>query len=102
MNAKPTIERFRYSRLVAPVVLILFAVGWYRFSVVYIQGADDQLVAKNNLAVYVPIQQIQSYLTVLLDATILVVAIGLAILVYNILKFARFRARRARGITPST
>ena len=102
MSAVPP-QRFRYVRLVAPVILILFTLGWYRFSVVYIQAANNQLVANNNLAVYVPIQQISGYLAALLDATYIVVVVGLIVLAYNFGKFLRFRAsvRRSERLAPS-
>ena len=102
MNTVPP-QRFRYVRLIAPAVLILFTLGWYRFSVVYIQAANNQLVANNNLAVYVPIQQISGYLTALLDATYVVVAFGVIVLAYNLGKFLRFRAsvRRSENPAPS-
>lgn len=98
MSASERPRRFRYVRLVAPVVLILFTLGWYRFSVVYIQAANDQLVASNNLAVYVPIQQITGYLAALLDATYLIVGVSLVILAYNLVRFLQFRASRASAI----
>ena len=75
-----------------PLVLVLFAVGWYQFSVTYIQGADNQLVA-NNLAVYVPIQQVQGYLAALLGATYLTVSVGLIVFAYYLVKFLRIRSR---------
>jgi len=92
MSALATTQRVTYSRLVAPIVLILFAVGWYQFSVVYIQGANDQLVANNNLAVYVPIQQVQGYLAALLEVTYLTVAAGLILFLYYLRKFLKSRS----------
>lgn len=91
MRAQDARQRFSRVRLVAPIVLILFALGWYRFSVVYIQAANDQLVLHNNLAVYVPIQQVSGYLTALDDATEVIVLLGLLILTYNVVSFVRLR-----------
>ncbi len=93
MKVQSTAQRFRYSRLVAPIILILFALGWYQFSVVYIQGANNQLVENDNLSVYVPVQQIHGYLVALLDATYIIVTIGLVLLAYNLVKFLQFRTR---------
>lgn len=83
MSEPAPARRVNYVRLLAPLVLVLLAVGWYEYSVVYIQGADDQLVSSGNLAVYVTVQQVQSYLVVLLPATIIVVALGIAAFAYN-------------------
>jgi len=91
MNAFESSHRVSYSRLIAPIVLILFAVGWYQFSVVYIQGANDQLVANNNLAVYVPIQQVQGYLAALLDVTYITVAAGTIVFAYFLAKSLKSR-----------
>ncbi|MDA4121831.1 MAG: hypothetical protein OK456_01470 [Thaumarchaeota archaeon] len=89
MSAGSTTRRPRYGRLIAPLVLILFVVGWYQFSSVYIQGANNQLVASGNLAVYVPVQQVSGYLAALLDATYATVVIGLLIFAYNLFRFRR-------------
>jgi hypothetical protein len=94
MTAPNTPRKFRYSRLIAPIALILFAIGWYQFSVVYIPGANSQLVANDNLAVYVPIQQIQGYLAALLDATYITVSVGLLMFAYYLVKLVRFRSAR--------
>jgi hypothetical protein len=90
-SARPQI---RYSRLIAPIVLILFAVGWYRFSAIYIQGADNQLVANNNLAVYVTIQQVQGYMAALLDATYFTVAVGAIMFAFYFVKYLKAGSAR--------
>lgn len=92
MSALVAPQRFNYTRLVAPMLLVLFALGWYQFSAIYIQGADNQLVANNNLAVYVPVQQVQGYLAALLDATYLTVSAGLILFAYYFVKLLRFRS----------
>jgi hypothetical protein len=94
MSTRVTSQKFSYGKLIAPIVLALFAVGWYQFSIVYIQGADNQLVANGNLAVYVPIQQVSGYLAALLDATYLTVSAGLIIFAYYAVKLLRIRSRR--------
>jgi len=94
MSTQVTAQRFSYARLIAPIVLVLFVVGWYQFSIVYIQGADNQLVASGNLAVYVPIQQVNGYLAALLDATYIAASAGLIVFVYHLAKLLRIRSRR--------
>jgi hypothetical protein len=96
MNSQATHERVRVAGLVAPLVLVLFVVGWYQFSLVYIQRADDQLVASGNLAVYVPVQQVHGYLAALLDATYLAASAGLIVFAYSLAKLVRARSRRWR------
>jgi hypothetical protein len=85
-------QRSTRSRLVAPVMLVLFALGWYQFSVVYIQAADNQLVASGNLAVYVTVQQIHGYLTALLYATYATVVLGTIAFLYNLARTLRRRS----------
>jgi heme/copper-type cytochrome/quinol oxidase subunit 1 len=82
-----------YVRLVAPLLLIAFAVLWYEFSVVYIQGANNQLLAYNNLAVYVTLQQVSAYLQVLLITTYVTAAAGALAFAYYLVKLLRIRAR---------
>jgi hypothetical protein len=94
MSNEKAARRFSYSRLIAPLALILFAVGWYQFSSVYIAGANDQLVANGNLAVYVPIQQVQGYLAALLDATYFTASVGLMMFAYYLVKLLRFKLGR--------
>lgn len=93
MSTQQNAQRVSYARLAAPIVMVLFVVGWYQFSVVFIQQADNQLVASGNLAVYVPVQQVQGYLAALLDATYLAVAAGLAVFGYYLVKVFRIRSR---------
>jgi hypothetical protein len=93
MTAQSIARRFSYAKLIAPMVLVLFALGWYQFSIVYIQGADSQLVANGNLAVYVPVQQVNGYLAALLDATYITVAAGLFVFAYYLVKLLRIKSR---------
>jgi len=93
MRGQATAVRPRYGRLVAPLILALFAVGWYQFSIVYIQRANDQLVANNNLAVYVSVQQVQGYLAALLDATLLTISAALIAFAYFFVKLVMAKSR---------
>ena len=93
MKTRATAAKFSYAKLAAPLALALFIVAWYQFSVVYIQRADDQLVASDSLAVYVPIQQVQGYLAALLDATYITVFTALIVFAYYLVKLIRTRPR---------
>jgi hypothetical protein len=97
MRSQPKAQKLGYASLVAPLVLVIFVLGWYEFSVVYIQSADDQLVANNNLAVYVPIQQVQGYLSALLDAVYFAVFAGLIVFAYRLATTLRSRSRMKRA-----
>jgi len=88
--------KFNRVRLIAPLILIAFAVFWYEFSVTYIQGADNQLVAKGNLAVYVTVQQVTAYLQALRLTTYATAAVGALAFAYYLVKLLRFRAADAR------
>jgi hypothetical protein len=94
MSSEANAARFNYARLVAPLVLVLFVLGWYQFSVIYVQRADNQLVAHDNLAVYVPIQQVQGYLAALLGATYMTASAGLVAFAYQLAKLLRVRPRK--------
>ncbi len=82
---------FHYRFLIAPIVLLLFAVGWYRFSIVYIQGANLQLVDHNNYSVYVPFQQISAYLQAMRYFTYVTVALALIMFLYFLARFIQFK-----------
>ena len=90
-------QKINRIRLVAPLILIAFAVLWYQFSVVYIQGADNQLVAKDNLSVYVTIQQVTAYLQALRLATYATGAVGALAFSYYLVKLLRFMGLRCPG-----
>ena len=84
-------KNFPYRFLIAPLVVLLFAIGWYRFSETYIQNANQQLVEHANLSVYVPLQQLSAYMTAVLDFTYLSVTLSLIFFSYYLAKFVRFR-----------
>jgi hypothetical protein len=85
----PGSHRAAYARLFAPLVLVVFAVFWYQFSLVYIQGANNQLVANDNLSVYVTVQQVSAYLEALRLATYATVAAGTLAFAYRLVKLIR-------------
>ena len=84
--------------IIAPLGLLLFAVGWYRFSVVYIQGANLQLVQHNNYSVYVPFQQISAYLQALQDFTYVTASIALVMFLYFLARFIQFKRATSRTV----
>jgi hypothetical protein len=86
MTAQP---KFAYVRLFAPLVLVAFVVFWYQFSLVYIQGANNQLVANDNLSVYVTVQQVNAYLQALKLATYATVSAGTLAFLYYLVKLFR-------------
>lgn len=79
------------KNLIAPLGLLAFALVWYQFSVVYIQGANLQLVEHNNLSVYVPLQQLGAYMTAVLGFTYATVSIALILFSYNLVRFIQLR-----------
>jgi hypothetical protein len=89
---------FPYRFLIAPIALLLFAVGWYRFSVVYIQGANLQLVDHNNYSVYVPFQQISAYLQALREFTYVTVAIALIMFLYFLVRLIQFKRAMPKSL----
>lgn len=84
-------KAFPYRFLIAPIGLLLFSLGWYRFSVVYIQGANLQLVDHNNYSVYVPFQQVSAYIQALQDFTYVTVAIAAMMFVYFLARFIQYK-----------
>ena len=93
---------FPYRFLVAPLVLLGFALGWYQFSVVYIQGANAQLIQNGNYAVYVPVQQIQAYMGALREFTYATVAVALIMLLYFLVRFIQFKRKiPAKNLEPA-
>ncbi len=98
MTTSQDIQKKSFPRrfLIAPLVLLLFAVGWYRFSVVYIQGANLQLVQHNNYSVYVPLQQVSAYLQALQEFTYVTAAIALVMFLYFLVRFVQFKRTTSR------
>ncbi|MGI0091168.1 MAG: hypothetical protein ACREBS_05620 [Nitrososphaerales archaeon] len=90
-NMQKSTATFPYRFLVAPLVLLAFALCWYQFSVIYIQGANAQLVRNDNYAVYVPIQQIHAYLGALLEFTYLTVGVSLIMFAYFLVRYIQFK-----------
>ncbi len=86
-----TAQKIHYRFLIAPLVLLLFALGWYEFSAIYIQRANSQLVLNNNYAVYVPIQQLNAYMGALREFTYATSAIALIMFFYFLARFVQFK-----------
>ena len=84
----------RYIRkLLAPLVLSLFAIGWYRFSEVVLSHADQIALNNANFAVYVQSVQFDGYLTATRYICYAIVYIGLALFWYNLVKIVEVKER---------
>ncbi len=76
-------------KLLAPLVLSMFAVGWYKFSEVYLVGSDKLALSNGNYAVYVVPTQMQGYLTATLWICYFLVFAGLSVFWYNTVKIVQ-------------
>lgn len=73
-------------RLLAPIILSLFAIGWYKFSEIYLVNSDNIALSHGNYAVYVTPQQLEGYLTATLWICYFFVFVGLSLFWYNLVK----------------
>ncbi|WP_236748978.1 hypothetical protein [Acidianus manzaensis] len=73
-------------KLLAPLILSLFAIGWYKFSLIYLVGSDNLALQHGNYAVYVVPQQMEGYLNATLWLCYFLVFAGLSIFWYNLVK----------------
>ncbi|BCU69076.1 hypothetical protein [Stygiolobus caldivivus] len=80
-------------RLLAPLVLSLFAIGWYRFSEVTLAHANQIALNTANFAVYVQQQQFEGYLTAARFICYTVVYVGLALFWYNLVKIVEVKEK---------
>jgi hypothetical protein len=76
-------------KLLAPIVLSLFAIGWYKFSEIYLVNSDNTALAHSNYAVYVVPQQLTGYLTATLWICYFLVFAGLSVFWYNLVKIVQ-------------
>lgn len=86
-------RNFPLRRIVAPVVLVLFVLGWYRFSGAYIQTDDASLLAHGNYAVYVPIQQVAAYMQAVTWVSYAAVFAGLVMLWSGLVAYVERKER---------
>nr|WP_240931216.1 hypothetical protein [Acidianus sulfidivorans] len=76
-------------KLLAPLVLSLFAIGWYKFSEIYLVSSDNLALQNGNYAVYVVPQQMQGYLNATLWLCYFLVFAGLSVFWYNLVKIVQ-------------
>jgi|ECHhosMinimDraft_1075155.scaffolds.fasta_scaffold29678_2 hypothetical protein len=92
-----TNKGFPLRRIIAPIVLILFVLGWYRFSGAYIQTDDASLLAHGNYAVYVPVQQVSAYMQAVTWVSYAVVFGGLIMLWSGLVSYVEHMERSSHG-----
>ncbi|WP_371810347.1 hypothetical protein, partial [Acidianus sp. RZ1] len=84
-------------KVLAPLVLSLFAMGWYRFSEVYIVGSDQIALSHGNYAVYVIPAQLDGYLVANLWICYSLVFVGLSMFWYNLVKYVKDKGFLTEG-----
>ncbi|MDT7876559.1 hypothetical protein DDW09_03240 [Sulfolobus sp. SCGC AB-777_L09] len=80
-------------RLLAPLILSLFAIGWYRFSEITLSHANQIALNTANFAVYVQQTQFDGYLTATKYICYVVVYVGLALFWYNLVKVVEVKEK---------
>jgi len=80
-------------RLLAPLILSFFAIGWYKFSEGTLANANQIVLNTANFAVYVQQTQYDGYLTATRYICYAVVYVGLALFWYNLVKIVEAKER---------
>ncbi|MEJ2778789.1 hypothetical protein [Stygiolobus sp. RP850M] len=80
-------------RLLAPLILSFFAIGWYKFSESTLANANQIALNTANFAVYVQQTQYDGYLTATRYICYVVVYVGLALFWYNLVKIVEAKER---------
>lgn len=80
-------------KLLAPLVLSLFAIAWYLFSEATLAQANTIALGSANFAVYVQTAQFQGYLEACRYICYTVVYVGLAMFWYNLVKIVEVKER---------
>ncbi|MEJ2780403.1 hypothetical protein WIW89_05715 [Stygiolobus sp. CP850M] len=80
-------------RLLAPLILSFFAIGWYKFSEGTLANANQIALNTANFAVYVQQTQYDGYLTATRYICYVVVYVGLALFWYNLVKIVEAKER---------
>ena len=76
-------------RLLAPIIVSLFAIGWYLYSVDYILPNNSVALSHGVFSAYVPTNQIDGYIQATTYICYAIVYIALAIFWYNLVKTVR-------------
>ncbi|MEM0363222.1 MAG: hypothetical protein QXY68_07725 [Saccharolobus sp.] len=84
---KPSFPIIR--KLLSPLILSLFAIGWYQFSVLYIKPNNNIALSHGVFSAYVPPSQLQGYIEATRIIGYIVVYIGLVIFWYNLVKIVK-------------
>ncbi|ACP39239.1 MULTISPECIES: hypothetical protein [Sulfolobaceae] len=87
------VESKYIRKIIAPLVLSLFAIGWYQFSKIYLTHANDLALSNANFAVYVQTQQFDGYLTATRYICYAIVYLGLILFWYNLVKFVEVKEK---------
>lgn len=82
-------------KLLAPLILSLFAIAWYVFSEATLAHANQIALNIANFAAYVPASQFDGYLTACRYICYVTVYIGLALFWYNLVKIVE--AKESNG-----
>ncbi|WP_063492906.1 hypothetical protein AB1303_08430 [Saccharolobus solfataricus] len=76
-------------RLLSPLIVSLFAIGWYEFSVQYIVPNNNVALENGVFSAYVFPSQLQGYIEVTRYICYIVVYLGLIFFWYNLVKTVR-------------
>ncbi|QKR00164.1 hypothetical protein GWK48_07070 [Metallosphaera tengchongensis] len=86
-KSKTKAKSYPLRRVIAPLVLSLFAIGWYQFSKVYLFNADNLALNQANFAIYVNPAQFQGYLEATTWICYTVVYVGLIMFWYSLVRY---------------
>lgn len=86
-KAKTKAKSYPARRVIAPLVLSLFAIAWYQFSRIYLTNADNLALKEANFAIYVTSSQLQGYLEATAWTCYVVVYLGLIFFWYGLVKY---------------
>ncbi|QGA55543.1 hypothetical protein GFS03_12270 [Sulfolobus sp. E5-1-F] len=76
-------------RLLSPLIVSLFAIGWYEFSVQYIVPNNNVALENGVFSAYISPSQLQGYIEATRYICYIVVYLGLIFFWYNLVKTVR-------------
>ncbi|MEM0072934.1 MAG: hypothetical protein QXM17_08175 [Metallosphaera sp.] len=88
-KSKQKSTSYPIRKVIAPLILSLFAIGWYQFSKVYLTGANNIALHQANFLVYVPPDQLQGYLSATTWICYTVVYVGLIMFWISLVNFVK-------------
>ncbi|EHP71046.1 MAG: hypothetical protein RXS23_06855 [Metallosphaera yellowstonensis] len=86
-KAKTKAKSYPVRKVIAPLILSLFAIVWFQFSKVYLTGADNIALREANFAIYVTPEQLQGYLEATAWTCYIVVYVGLIFFWYGLVRY---------------